>query len=503
MNKTPLSFLRALTFIAAVLCFESGFAAEPARLSILKEHDGKVGIRLKGGEGLHQLQRLSGLDGDWVNRGGPTSEPHWSIEPAGPFEFFRAARAPEADLQISRNVRQMLDNGRQIFRHDTFGNESFWGESLRLHDAIAGADHGGVGGGVSPATALAVGLKVDVEALPKSLQESLGRGEVDLNDPATTLVLLQLNAVIGVQGTFDGEKRLTTVGINCALCHSVVDDSFAPGIGHRLDGWPNRDLNVGAIINLAPDVSVLASVLQVDEATVRTVLQSWGPGKFDASLLLDGKAFRPDGKSGATLLPAAFGLAGVNLATYTGWGSVTHWNGFVANLEMQGQGVFYDPRLNDATTFPVAARIGSANVRHIPDLVTAKLPELHFYQLGIAAPKPPPDSFDSVVAGRGKAIFNGKANCASCHVPPIFTEPGWNMHTPAEIGIDDFQANRSPDKRYRTTPLAGLFTRSKGGFYHDGRFPDLRSVVEHYNAHFTLNLNSSEKAELVEYLKSL
>ena len=503
MNKLTDIPLRALVFSAAVLCLESGFADEPARLDTSNKQDGKVGIHLKGGPGLHQLQRLSNLNGDWLNFGGLTSERHWFIEPAGPFEFFRAARAPEGDLQISRNVRQMLDNGRYIFRYDTFGSESFWGGSLRLHEAIAGTNHGGVGSGVSSATALAVGLKVDVEALPKSLQKTLARGEVDLKDPATTLALLQLNSVIGVKGFFDEQKRLTAVGINCALCHSIVDNSFAPGIGHRLDGWPNRDLNVGAIINLAPDVSAFTNVLQVDEATVRTVLQSWGQGKFDAALLLDGKAFRPDGKSGATLLPAAYGLAGVNLHTYTGWGSVTHWNGFVANLEMQGKGVFFDPRLNDAATFPIAARTGAGNVRNSPDLVTAKLPDLHLYQLAIPAPKPPASSFDALAAARGKAVFNGKANCASCHVPPIFTEPGWNMHTAAEIGIDDFQANRSPDKRYRTTPLAGLFARSKGGFYHDGRFTNYLSVIEHYNAHFTLGLNPSEKADLAEYLKSL
>jgi hypothetical protein len=404
---------------------------------------------------------------------------------------------------IPREVRRMLDDGRQIFRYDTFGNESFWGGALKLHQAIAGAKNGGVGPGVNPATALAVGLKVDAEALPRSLKAKLSRGKIDLNDSATTLALLQLDAVIGVKGTFNAQKEITAVGIQCALCHSTVDNSFAPGIGRRLDGWPNRDLNVGAIINLAPDVSAFTNVLQVDEATVRTVLQSWGPGKFDAALLLDGKAFRPDGKSAATLLPAAYGLAGVNLHTYTGWGSVTHWNGFVANLEMQGRGVFYDPRLNDAATFPIAARTGAGNVRNSPDLVTAKLPALQIYQLSIVAPKPPAGSFDAAAAGRGEAVFNGKANCASCHVPPIFTEPGWNMHTPAEIGIDDFQANRSPDKHYRTTPLGGLFARSTGGFYHDGRFADLGAVVEHYNTHFTLNLSSSEKDDLIQYLKSL
>jgi hypothetical protein len=262
-------------------------------------------------------------------------------------------------------------------------------------------------------------------------------------------------------------------------------------------------LNVGAIIDLAPDLSSLTNILQASTETVHTVLQSWGPGKFDAELLLDGKAFRPDGKSAATLLPAAYGLAGVNLHTYTGWGSVTHWNGFVANLEMQGQGTFYDPRLNDAETFPIAARLGSGNVRHNPDLITGKLAALQVYQLAIPAPTPPAGSFDPAAALRGEALFNGKAQCATCHVPPIYTEPGWNMHTPEEIGIDDFQSNRSPDKRYRTTPLKGLFARQTGGFYHDGRFADLKAVVEHYNSFKPLNLTTSEINDLVEFLKSL
>jgi hypothetical protein len=282
-----------------------------------------------------------------------------------------------------------------------------------------------------------------------------------------------------------------------------VDNSFAPGIGHRLDGWPNRDLNVGAIINLAPDLSPFANALQVDEPTVRTVLQSWGPGKFDAELLMDGQAFRPDGKSAATLLPAAFGLGGVNLHTYTGWGSVPYWNAFVANLEMQGSGRFFDPRLNDANTFPVAARLGFANIKADNDLITSKLAALQFYQLALPVPKPPRGSFNAAAAARGKSLFEGKANCATCHVPPLYTEPGWNMHTPSEIGIDDFQANRSPDKRYRTTPLGGLFARAKGGFYHDGRFPTLLDVVNSYNTRFNLELTPQESQNLVEYLKSL
>jgi hypothetical protein len=407
------------------------------------------------------------------------------------------------DRAILRNTANQFRDGRQIFRYDTFGDEIFWGDALKLHLALAGAANGGVGPGVSPKTALSVGLKVDVDALGSSLRRKLRTGKVNLDDPASTLALLKRNSVVGVTGFFDSDGRIKSVGIQCALCHSTVDDSFAPGIGRRLDGWPNRDLNAGAIINLAPDVSPFAAALQVDEATVRTVLNSWGPGKFDAALLLDGKAFRPDGKSGATLLPAAFGLGGVNLHTYTGWGSITHWNAFVAILEMGGQGTFYDPRLADAELFPVAARNIFWNVRDSPDLVTSRLAALQFYQLAIPAPKPPRGSFNPQAAERGQTLFGAKAQCATCHVPPIFTEPGWNLHTPAEIGIDDFQANRSPDQRYRTTPLRGLFTRAKGGFYHDGRFATLADVVNHYDGHFDIDLTPAEKADLVEYLKSL
>lgn len=293
------------------------------------------------------------------------------------------------------------------------------------------------------------------------------------------------------------------IGIQCALCHSTVDDAFAPGIGRRLDGWPNRDLDVGAIVNLSPDLSAISTLLEVNDATVRTVLKSWGPGRFDAELFLDGKAFRPDGKTAATLLPPAFGLAGVNLHTYEGWGSVTYWNAFVANLEMHGQGTFFDPRLDDATQFPIAAKNKMGHKKDEKDLITSKLAPLHVYQLALAAPKPPAGSFDDAAAKRGDELFSGKAKCASCHTEPLYTEPGWNMHTGAEIGIDDFQANRSPDKRYRTTPLKGVFAHSKGGFYHDGRFPTLAAVVDHYDVHFSLGLTASEKNDLVEYLKSL
>ncbi|HEX7061163.1 MAG TPA: hypothetical protein VF200_04285 [Woeseiaceae bacterium] len=411
-------------------------------------------------------------------------------------------------VNFAKGLRK-IRKGLQTFRYDTFGDEVFWGDTLRLHEAIAGEANGGVGPGVSPATALAVGLKVDVAALPRPLQNDLRKGRVDLDDPATTLALLQLDAVVGVRGFFDDSgERLESVGITCALCHSTVDDSFAPGIGDRLDGWAARDLNVGAIIALSPNVQPFVDMLRIvipdiDAATVREVLQTWGPGKFDAELLMDGKAFTPDGTPAATLIPPAFGLAGVNLHTWTGWGSVTHWNALVANLEMQGQGTFYDPRLNDPMKFPITSQTGRFDLRHDPDLVTKKLAALHVYQLSLPAPKPPSGSFDTDAAARGKALFNGKADCARCHVPPLYTEPGWNMHTPEEIGIDSFQADRSPDERYRTSPLKGLWTHSAGGFYHDGRFATLGEVVDHYDSFFALGLTPDEREDLVEFLKSL
>jgi hypothetical protein len=411
------------------------------------------------------------------------------------------------DRRIDSNSQRMVREGRQIFRFDTFGDEAFWGDLLGLHKAIQGTAFGGVAtpdlkiDGVSPATALAVGLKVDVEALPRGLIDALKRGQVNLDSPATTLALLKLNAVVGVTGFFNTDGSLKSIGIQCALCHSTVDNSLAPGIGHRLDGWANRDLNIGLIASLAPNLQPVADLLslagsKVEVATVKQVLRSWGPGKFDASLLMDGK-------SAPTLIPPAFGLAGLNLHTFTGWGGVSHWNAFVANLEMHGKGTFFDPRLNDALQFPIAARAGFGNVRNTPDLITGKLASLQFYQLAIPAPTPPKGSFDKAAAARGKQVFEGNARCATCHVPPIFTEPGWNMHTPAEVGIDDSQANRAPDKHYRTTPLKGLWSHAKGGYYHDGRFATLNAVVNHYNGFLGLGLLEREKRDLVEYLKSL
>jgi hypothetical protein len=407
------------------------------------------------------------------------------------------------DRQISAHAQRMIDEGRRIFRSDTFGSEAFWGDALQLHKAIAGEKNGGVGGGVSPKTALSVGLKVDADALPAELVAQIKAGKVDLDDPATTLALLKLDAVVGVTGKFDGAGKIQTMGIQCAFCHSTVDDSFAAGIGKRRDGWANRDLNVGAIVSLAPTLKPFTDLLGVDEATVKKVLASWGPGRFDAELDKDGKALRPDGKQAGTLIPPAFGLAGVNLHTWTGYGSVPYWNAYVAATEMHGKGTFFDRRFDNKDQFPVSAKSGSGNTRATPDLITSKLAALHFYQLAIPAPRPAAGSFDMAAAARGKNLFDRKARCASCHVPPLFTEPGHNLHTPAEMGVDSFQADRSPTRMYRTAPLAGLWTHQKGGFYHDGRFATLKDVLEHYDAHFKLGLNDKEKNDLVEYLKSL
>ena len=409
----------------------------------------------------------------------------------------------ENDRKISAHAQRMMEEGRRTFRFDTFGSEAFFGDALQLHKALAGAKNGGVGGGVSPKTALSVGLKVDTEALPAALVVQIKAGKVNLDDPATTLALLKLNAVVGVTGKFDDSGHIQSIGIQCAFCHSTVDDSFAPGIGRRLDGWANRDLNVGAILSLSPNLKPFTDLLGVDEATVRKVFASWGPGRFDAVLDKDGKAFRPDGGQAGTLIPPAFGLAGVNLHTWTGFGSVPYWNAYVAATEMHGSGTFFDERLNNKDQYPVAARSGAGNTRGKPDLITSKLAALHFYQIAIPAPTAPSGSFDTAAAARGKVAFNESGKCATCHVPPLFTEPGHNLHTPAEMGVDTFQADRSPTRMYRTAPLAGLWTHQKGGFYHDGRFATLKDVLQHYDRNFRLGLTDQEKADLIEYLKSL
>jgi hypothetical protein len=351
--------------------------------------------------------------------------------------------------------------------------------------------------------ALAVGLKVDADALPADVVAGIKSGQVSLDDPKTTLALLKLNAVLGVVAITDSSGTVTSMGLTCAVCHSTVDDSFAPGIGKRLDAWPNRDLNVGAIISLAPNLQPLTDLLGVDKATLLNVLASWGPGCFDAIVTKDGKALRPDGKRACTLIPPAYGLAGVNLHTWTGFGSVPYWNAYVAVTELNGQGTFFDARLNDPTQYPLAVKSGSWNTRAADDRVTSKLAALHFYQLALPAPKPPAGSFDAAASARGLALWNSKAKCGTCHVAPLFTEPGNNLHAPAEIGIDSFQADRSPTHMYRTAPLAGLWSRGSRGYYHDGRFATLNDVVAHYNNTMQLGLSDAEMSDLVEYVKSL
>ena len=415
-------------------------------------------------------------------------------------------KALATDSTIVENAKTLLEKGRAIFRFETFGDEAWWTDTIQLHKAIAGERHGGIGAGVSPATALAVGLKVDIDAIPRNIQQHIRLGKVDLGDPALTLTLLELDAVVGVKATLgDDRKSIRKLGVTCALCHSTVDDSFAPGIGHRLDGWPNRDLNVGLIVSLSPNLQPIADLLQTDVPTVKTVLNSWGPGRYDAWLDKDGKAFRPDGGQAGTLIPPAFGLAGVNLHTWTGSGSVPYWNAYVAATQMRGTDVtFFDPHLSDPVQYPVAARSGSWDTRGSdPANASAKLDALHFYQLSIPAPTPPAGSFDAAAAERGKALFVGKAQCAGCHVPPSFTEPGYAIHKPEEVGVDSFQADRSPTHGYRTAPLAGLWAHQKGGFYHDGRFATLGDVINHYDRLFGLSLSAAEKQNLVHFLLSI
>jgi hypothetical protein len=430
------------------------------------------------------------------------------------------------DDQIRANAQSALTAGRKTFRFDTFGDEDFWGGTLHLQRAIEGERLGGVGGGLSPKAALDLGLKVDVNALSPQVIGALQQHTVNLQDPAVTVALIKLNAVVGVQGFFKN-NQLDSVGITCALCHSTVDNSLAFGFGRRLDGWANRDLDVGRIIALAPDLEAVTRLLGVDRNTLETVLKSWGPGKFDAEIFFDGKAFNTrqvtDGMvtshkvPGATLIPNAFGLAGFNQHTWTGaWGTVTYWNALVANLEMHGKGRFFDPRLNDAAKFPIAAANGFADLPHISpddDRITSKLPALHFYQLAIPAPSPQAGrDFDPAAAKRGDDLFSGKAKCNNCHVDPLWTEPGWNLHKPEEVGVDAFQADRAPDGQYKTMNLAGIFVReeglfmrptNKGRYYHDGRFATLLDVMNHYDTLLHLGLTASEKHDVIEYLKSL
>lgn len=362
----------------------------------------------------------------------------------------------------------LVEKGREIFRFDTFGDETFWTDTARLHEVIQST--------VSPALALQVGLKVDVDALPQAVRDAIAAGQVDLNDPATTVTLLKLNSVLGVQGTVEnvnGRDTLTRVGITCALCHSKVDDSFAPGIGRRLDGWANTDLDVGTIVALSPAIP----------SELKAIMRAWGPGMYDPRINFDGK-------NTPLVIPPAYGLNGVALETYTGEGPVSYWNAYVAVSQMHGQGTFRDPRLG-------------INIVRTPDRVTPQLAALREYQLSLAAPAPPAGSFDPAAAERGRAVFAGKARCSSCHLPnDHFTDVNERqLHAPSETGMDPAYAERTATRRYRSTPLRALWQHAP--YFHDGSAATLDAVVEHYDGVLTLGLTTQEKQELVEYLKSL
>ena len=386
----------------------------------------------------------------------------------------------EGSLDLPPLDPQLVAQGQDVFRYDTFGNETFWTDVLQMNAVIESA--------VSPATALAVGLKVDASALPEAVVSAIQKGEVDLDDPQTTLVLLQLNAVVGVQGQVsqraDGSLKLDRMGITCALCHSTVDDSFAPGIGNRLDGWANRDLNPGLIISLSPAL----------DQTSKEIYASWGPGIYDPR-------FNIDGLNNPVVIPPAYGLYGIPKAIFTGDGDVEHepvgpvayWNRYVAVTQMRGHGYFEDPRLNLVVDH-----------RQDDDLVTDKLPALQAYQFSIAAPSPPEDSYDVAAAVRGKLLFSSKAQCATCHSGPLFTDntiDGRLHPQEASVALDKDYVKRSATKQWRATPLKGLWQHPP--YFHDGSAKSLSGVVERYNQEFSLGLSDSEMNDLTEYLKSI
>jgi mono/diheme cytochrome c family protein len=368
---------------------------------------------------------------------------------------------------------ELATQGKDIFRFEAYGDESFWTDTLRIHDVITSA--------VDPTTALSVGLKVDAEALPAEVVQGIQNGSISLTDPATTVALLKLNAVVGLKGTVEtvnGRDTLTQVGITCALCHSTVNNSFAPGIGARLDGWPNHELNPGAIIALSP-------ALTPDQ---KAVYNSWGPGKYDPR-------FNFDGQNGPQVIPPAYGLLGVNKITVTGDGSnVAYWNRYVGVTQMHGHGSFSEPRTG-------------VNVNNPPDLITPQLEALQAYQLSLSAPPPPAGSFDPAAAARGKEVFDGPGQCATCHTGPMLTDANDRLHAPADVvsepepnGAPSY-ASRSATKMYRTAPLRGVWQHPP--YFHNGIAATLDAVVELYDTRQGLSLTAEQKADLVQYLKSL
>ena len=362
----------------------------------------------------------------------------------------------------------MIAQGRTIFRFDTFGDETFWTDTLRMHEVIRSA--------VDPLTALAVGLKVDAEALPPDVVAGILDGSIHLDDPATTVVLLKLDAVVGLKGTVDEAGVLTRVGVTCALCHSTVDNSFQAGVGRRLDGWPNRDLDVGKIIALSPS--------PVLTPAAKEVYNGWGPGMYDPR-------FNIDGLNIPVVIPPAFGLRHVAREIYTGDGPVSYWNAYVAITQMHGHGHFVDARLGVDKNNP-------------PDLVSSKLEPLRVYQFSLE--NPAPGTFDAVAAERGRKVFKGDGGCDKCHRAEVYTDVNsGTLHPASEVGQDPAYAMRSATKLYRTTPLRGLWNPPQltGPYFHDGSAATLDDVVQHYIDRFSLSLTAQQRADLVEYLKSL
>jgi cytochrome c5 len=368
----------------------------------------------------------------------------------------------------------LVEQGKQTFRFDTFGDETQWTDTLRLHEVIRAA--------VDPTTALSVGLKVDAEALPAAVVQGIQNGTVSLTSPDTTVALLKLNAVVGVRGTVEtinGKDTLTRVGITCALCHSTVDDSFAPGIGKRLDGWANRDLNPGAIIALSPALT----------AAQKAVYSSWGKGKYDPR-------FNQDGINGPQVIPPAYGLKGLHRITSTGDGEdIAYWNRYVGVTQMGGHGTFSD------------SRTGVNVTNGTDDLISSKLPALQAYQLSLTSPPAPAGSFDAAAAVRGKGIFEGPAQCSRCHSGSEFTDANDRLHPPSEVvsepepnGVPSY-ASRSATKQYRTAPLKSLWQHAP--YFHNGSAAKLEDVVKTYNSRQSLGLSDAAMSDLTQYLKSL
>jgi len=402
-------------------------------------------------------------------RTGPRTRPLPIVAALGAAAF--AAGCGGDDDDSAAQQAALVAQGQQIFRFETFGDEIKWTDTLRMHEVIRSA--------VDPTTALSVGLKVDADALPQAVVDGIKNGSVDLHSPATTVALLKLDAVVGLKGkveSVNGQDTLTRVGITCALCHSTVDNSFAPGIGKRLDGWPNRDLNPGAIIALSPAV----------DAGTKATYMSWGAGKYDPRFNIDGLSKPP-------VIPPAYGLDGIHRITVTGDGDqIAYWNRYVSVTQMGGQGTMDEPRLNLHIT------------NGTQDLVTDKLPALQAYQLSLAAPMPSPSSFDAAAAQRGKAVFEGAGQCSTCHSGALYTDANTRLHPPSDSMAEPESpsyAARSATKQYRTSPLKGAWQHPP--YFHDGSAATLADVVRIYNTKRSLNLTAQQMGDLTEYLKSL